>query len=407
MTITFSFLQVLFHNPHLFSDTRLTADHFPEGRERNLFTTMQEIYRNGGIVDEAALKQQGIDFSDSMDLGNYCDIVTANWRHREKEIIDLYNRKKIHLLAETILNDKISKPAELIELWQSETAMMENTTGFEIRTMDKAVMETYNAIVDRMEKGGSLVGISSGLNELDRATLGFQNRNLYYIGARPSQGKTALLLNFMNNCPVPCGIISAESGMQELTTRLLSMESGLDTQRLSAGLLNNNQVDSLNNHATTLYERKAFVYDEPNLSIDRLSMVARQMVTKYGVKIIFVDYIQILAPSASMKNRPIRETVVFASKQLKQLARTLDVPVVCAAQLNRSSDEGRPKLSQFSESAQIEQDADVAVLIWNKTSKDNEDAGTYLLVEKNRNGRRGDIPVLFDRSCLRFQDKRY
>ncbi len=84
------------------------------------------------------------------------------------------------------------------------------------------------------------------------------------------------------------------------------------------------------------------------------------------------------------------------------MARTLDVPIVCAGQLNRSSDEGRPKISQFSESAQIEQDADVAILIWNKAN-----AETYLLVEKNRNGRRGDISVSFDQSCLRFRDKNY
>ena len=402
MTMTFSFLQVLFHHPHLFSDTRLTADHFPQGKERNLFTAMREIYQSGGTVDEPALNGRGFAYSEILELGHDYDTVVSNWRYREKEIIDLYNRQRIHQLAETILNDKTSNPAELIELWQSKTAMMDNTTGFEIRTMGQAVMETHKSIMERASKGGSLVGIPSGLNLLDKATLGFQNRNLYYVGARPSQGKTALLLNFMANCPVPCGMISAESGMQELTTRLLAMESGLDTQRLSAGILNDNQMKSLYSYATRLYERKAVVYDEPNLSIDRLSMVARQMVTRYGVKIIFVDYLQILSPSASMKNRPIRETVVYASKQLKQLARTLDVPVVCAGQLNRSSDEGRPKISQFSESAQIEQDADVAILIWNKANSE-----TYLLVEKNRNGRRGDISVSFDPSCLRFRDNGY
>lgn len=402
MTMTFGFLQVLFHNPHLFSDTRLIADHFPQGRERNLFIAMQEIYRSGGIIDEHTLKERGFDYSETMELGHDYDIVASNWRYREKEIIDLYNRQKIHLLAETILKDKISTPAEMIELWQSETAMMDNTTGFEIRTMDQAVMETHNAIMERARKGGSLVGIPSGLKDLDRATLGFQNRNLYYIGARPSQGKTALLLNFMANCSVPCGMISAESGLQELTTRLLAMESGLDTQRLSAGMLSENQMNTLYSYATRLYERQAVVYDEPNLSIDRLNMIARKMVMQYGAKIILVDYLQILSPSATMKNRPIRETVIHASKQLKQLARTLDVPVICSAQLNRSSDEGRPKLSQFSESAQIEQDADVAILIWNKANSE-----TYLLVEKNRNGRRGDISVSFDPSCLRFRDNGY
>jgi len=400
MTMTYNFLKLLFHNPEMFSDIRLTADHFPVGTERELFTAMREIYQSGGIVDEPALCNRGVSASDATALGEACNTIVSNWRYREKEIIDLYNRRKICTLAEAIMNDKGSSPVELIERWQSETAMLDNATGFEIKTMGQAVNDTYDAIIERANKGGSIVGIPSGLKLLDQATLGFQNRNLYYVGARPSQGKTALLLNFIASCPVPCGIISAESGVQELTTRLLAMESGLDTQKLSAGMLNGLQLDKLFAHTNRLYDRKVVVYDEPNLSIDRLSMVARQMVTKYGVQILFVDYLQILTPSVSMKNRPIRETIVYASKQLKQLARTLNVPVVCSAQLNRSGDEGRPRLSQFSESAQIEQDADVALLIWNKSQTE-----TYLLVEKNRNGRKGDIPVLFDPSCLRFKNK--
>ena len=206
-----------------------------------------------------------------------------------------------------------------------------------------------------------------------------------------------MLLNLMDSCRVPCGMISAESGYQELTIRLLAMNSGLDTQKLAAGLLSSDQQDKLNKCARQLSERQTVIYDEPNLSIDRLCMVARQMVTRYGVKILFIDYIQILAPTSSMKGKPIREACIYASKQLKQLARTLNVPIVCAAQLNRSSDEGRPKLSQFSESAQIEQDADVALLIWGKS-----ECETYLLVEKNRNGRTGDISVIFKKDQVRF-----
>lgn len=266
--------------------------------------------------------------------------------------------------------------------------------------MKKAVEETYNAISDRINMGGALVGITSGLKKLDEAILGFQNRNLYYIGGRLSQGKTALLLNFLANCNVPCGIISAESGYQELTTRLLAMGSRLDIQKLSAGLLNKDEQKSLFKCVNSLYEQQAVIYDEPNISIDRLSMIARQMVMRHGIKILFIDYLQILAPSMSVKNRPIREIIVHTSKQLKQLARTLDIPVVCAAQLNRSSDEGRPRLSQFSESAQIEQDADVAILIWNKSETES-----VLLVEKNRNGPTGDIRVSFQKDHVLFSDR--
>jgi replicative DNA helicase len=400
MTMTFRFLQILFHNTYLFSDIQLTADHFPVEKERDLFMTMREIYKDGGTIDEPVLLQKGFTQKDILDMGNEYEVMTSNWKYREKEIIEMYNRHKIHLLAETIQNDKMSNAAQLIELWQSETALLDNTTGFETRTMKKAVNETYDAIIKRSEKGGSLVGISSGIKHLDDATLGFQDRNLYYIGARPSQGKTALLLNFMANCNVSCGIISAETGYQELTTRLLSMGSGLDIQKVAAGMISTDEQKRLFKCVNSLYEQQAVINDEPNISIDRLCLIARQMVKRHGIKILFIDYLQILNPSQSFKNRPIREIVVHTSKQLKQLARTLDIPVVCAAQLNRSSDEGRPRLSQFSESAQIEQDADVAILIWNEN-----EAESYLLVEKNRNGPTGPIPVSFQKDHLLFSDR--
>lgn len=402
MTMTFRFLQILFHYPHLFSDIRLTSDHFPLGKERDLFTIMREIYKNGGIVDKPALLDKGFCQKDILDLGNEFDVLTTNWHLREKEIIEKHNLHKIKSLSEKILNDKGRCVTDLIELWQSETAQLDNTTGFEIRTMKKAAEETYKGIIKRSERGGALVGIPSGIKHLDDAILGFQDRNLYYIGGRPSQGKTALLLNFMANCNVPCGIISAESGYQELTTRLLAMGSRLDIQKLSAGMISTGEQKNLFNCVNILYKQQAFIYDEPNLSIDRLSMIARQMVTRYGIKILFIDYLQIIAPSMTVRNRPIREIIVHTSKQLKQLARTLDIPVICAAQLNRSSDEGRPRLSQFSESAQIEQDADVAILIWNKSKTESA-----LLVEKNRNGPTGDIRVSFQKDHLLFTDRKY
>lgn len=397
MTITYSFLRVLFHNPGLYSDMHLTEEHFPAGNERDLFTAMKEIYQNGGTVDEPALVAKGFTYTELMELGHDYETIASNWRFREKEIITLYNRRKLRELAEKIAHDTDSSPTDIMDLWQAETSAMENVSGFEIRTLGSIVNESHKAILERASIGGSLVGIKSGLPQLDSATLGFQKRNLYYIGGRPAQGKTALLLNFMLRCNVPCGMLSAESGGTEVTDRLLSIDSGIDTQKLAAGILTLHDQDVLFSSASKVYEKKTVVYDESNMSIDRACMVARQMVRRHGIQILFIDYLQILKASTSMQNRPMREQVIYASKQLKQLARSLDIPVVCAAQLNRSSDDGRPRLAQFSESAQIEQDADVAILIWNKTPTES-----YLLVEKNRNGRSGDIPVTFNRSCLRF-----
>ena len=164
-------------------------------------------------------------------------------------------------------------------------------------------------------------------------------------------------------------------------------------------------MSKLTNAASQLYDSKGiYIYDEPNMSIDTAVMMARQMKRKYDIKILYVDYLQCLSPSRASGKQEYREQVAYASKQMKQLARVLDIPVVSAAQLRRDAEGNRPLLSDFSDSTQIERDADVAIMIHN-IYKDGDLQDTWLLVEKNRDGRTGDVHVTFDQAHMRFSDK--
>jgi replicative DNA helicase len=129
------------------------------------------------------------------------------------------------------------------------------------------------------------------------------------------------------------------------------------------------------------------------------------MKMKYDISILFVDYLQFFAPSGDMTRKDTREHVADVSSKLKQLARTLDIPVVVAAQLRRDAEGKRPLLSDFSDSTQIERDADVCIFIHHVEDASAKYPGSWLLIEKNRNGRCGDIPVYFDRECLLFTDR--
>ena len=238
-------------------------------------------------------------------------------------------------------------------------------------------------------------------NKHARMTLGFLERRLYYFGARPSQGKTALLLNFIANCNEKCGLLSSESAKEELGIRLLARESKIDSQRLLVGMMRTDEIARLDDSAAVLYDHcGVYVYDEPNMSIDTAVSIARRMKREYDIKILFVDYLQCLSPSRDGAKREYREQVAYASKQMKHLARTLNIPVVVAAQLRRDAEGNRPVLRDFSDSTQIERDADVAVMIHNTEANES-----WLLIEKNRDGQTGDVPVVFTKPHVLFTDK--
>jgi replicative DNA helicase len=279
-----------------------------------------------------------------------------------------------------------------------------DSLDFEIHDIQSTIHKTVDIIQQRKENNQKLIGITSGLRRLDEMTFGFQDRRLYYIGARPSQGKTALLLNFIENCNVCCGVISAESGKEELSTRLLAKGALIDSQRLTVGMLYEGEDDSLFKSAENLYEKSIFIYDEPNPSIDTVVSIAKQMKQRYDIKVLFVDYLQCLSTTSSLRSLPYHQQVAYASKQMKALARTLNIPVVVSAQLRRDAEGNRPQLNDLSDSTQIERDADVVVMIYNKYDKEQRLESTFLLVEKNRDGRCGDIKVNFNQQYIQFTD---
>lgn len=398
-----NFLDMMATQPHIVSDTLLKAKYFPDGEERKMFEAMKELIASGASIDPILLRNKGL--SASMISSLDTNTMTANWKLREQEIVEAYKKRQVQQTATKILND--NRPSSVIlEEVESLLANLENDTNFSTVTLQQAVIENTALFEERTKLKTGIVGYSTGLRQLNAATLGFQRGNLYCIGARPSQGKTALLLNFAANCCVPFGILSAESSYSELTDRMVAINSQVPIHRLKAGVLTEKGLSDVTESYSRLYSQEGLFYDEPNMSIDRACMIARQWVRRHGIKILFIDYLQILSPSSQLIGRPIRETMIDASKKLKGLARELNIPVVVASQLNRSSDGSRPSLSQLAESDEIGRTADVVILIWNRPIEEsNHTMETYLVIDKQRDGVIGDFPVVFDKATLRFLDK--
>ncbi|NCB98856.1 MAG: hypothetical protein EOM36_10925, partial [Bacteroidia bacterium] len=379
--------------------TKLTERDFINQEEADCFSAMKKIMFEGGVIDLVSLKQAGVSVKL---LASLEPTISSSWKHREKLIIEATKKRDILIVAEKVIQSSDLPASELLSLMADEVAKADRRSDYEVRYVYDVANQEIEKILARDSRG--IIGYPTGYSKLDFLTLGFQPRKLYFVGARPSQGKTALLVNFALKCNERFGFLSAESGQEEVIGRMFAISGKLDARKLQLGTRGSTEFTQMSNfieHETGL---KSVIYDKANMAIDDLILRARDMVDNFGCRILFIDYIQIIEASDDLKRKDKREQIMSVSLRLKQLARDLNVPVVVAAQLTRDADKERPRLSSFAETSQIEKDADVAILIWNTTVKAEEIEydKTYLLVEKNRDGMTGDVEVEFDKPTMRF-----
>lgn len=387
-------------------NTKVKPEDFETSYARDIFIAMLQLINEGKVIDEATLSEHTkLPLSHFLKLKDL-NIIRFTWKSTEKQIIKLAQIRKIRMGAKRIFESNLDDPQALIsEMHDIIETINISDENYSIRTIDESMHQTMTTLRECHRSPNKLVGITSGIERLDHQLGGFQKRQLYVIGARPSQGKTALLLNFIKNCNCPCGIISAESAIEELNIRLLAMDSKHDAQGIVRGNYEESVASRLEHSAFTLSNKPPIVcYDEPMMSIDTAIRKARAMKKSYNIEILFVDYLQILGPSNSYTKRELREQVAYVSSSLKQLARSLDIPVVAAAQLRRNAEGLRPQLNDFSDSTQIERDADVCLFIYHRKVK-NKDPESWLLISKNRNGSCRDVPVYFKPEHLLFTDR--
>ena len=260
-------------------------------------------------------------------------------------------------------------------------------------------------------------GVPSGFDALDNLTSGFQDSELTILGARPSIGKTALALSMAANIAVtnrvPCGFFTLEMSDISLTMRILSAESRINSSTLRTGLTRPADFSKLTEAAGRIYDAPLIFQDTPNIPLLDLRSLARKMVNKYQVKIIFIDYIGLITPEDS---RPPRyEQISAISRSLKALARELNIPLVALSQVGRQTEGKAPTLADLRDSGALEQDADVVLFLHRDRILDSDDeprdnmggVKTELIVAKQRNGPTDTVPVTFIPHFTRFENFSY
>jgi len=307
----------------------------------------------------------------------------------------------------------------LDEVEQKIFAVGEDRFKGHVLTMKDQVMEAIDSIEQLYERRGGITGISTGFAELDRMTNGLHESEMIVIAARPSMGKTALAMNITEhvaiNSKLPVAVFSLEMSSQQLVQRLLCSRARVNLQKVRDGFLAERDFPSLTAAASKLAEAQIFIDDSAGLSILELRAKARRLKAQRDIKLIVVDYLQLLrSPTRrAQDNRQLEISEISAG--LKGLAKELKIPVIVIAQLNRQPEArtgGRPRLSDLRESGSIEQDADlVGLLVRPEVYEEDEEtraerAGeAELIIAKQRNGPVGEIALTFLKEFTRFEDR--
>ena len=279
-------------------------------------------------------------------------------------------------------------------------------------TLDKLIMEVFETIENTT--GQLITGVASGYHELDELTSGFQRGEMIILAARPSMGKTSMLLNMAEYMAVedsrPLAFFSLEMSRKQVAQRMLAARARFDLRRMRRGAIGDEAFTQLQNAADPLYKTPMFIDDTALLTILELRAKARRLKSQHDIQCLFLDYLQLMSYSGRADSR--QEQISEISRGLKALAREIDVPVVAAAQLNRGPTDRpthRPRMSDLRESGSIEQDADVVMLLHNEDYFHKGEEGyiptetTELIIEKQRNGPIGSLKLHFIPEYTRFE----
>ena len=292
---------------------------------------------------------------------------------------------------------------------------LKTTTPY--RHIKDLIKPTIDELSRLYENKQPVTGIASGFIDLDALTSGWQNSDLIIIAARPSMGKTAFCLNVAQyaayNKKVPVLFFSLEMSHQQLVKRLISSEARIDGSKIRSGYFSEDDWVKLSLAVRVLEDTPMLIDDTPGASLMEIRSKARKAYSQDKIGLIVIDYLQLITLSSdgSTKVESRQQEVSAISKGLKNLARELNVPVICLSQLSREVEkrpDKRPLLSDLRESGSIEQDADIVMFLYrdeyyNKHNIENQGIGE-VIIGKQRNGSLGTVKLAFNKSCVKFDN---
>ena len=350
---------------------------------------------------------------------------SAHIEFHARIILQKYIQRSLIKISNEIIEESYDETKDVFDLLDKAEAKLYDVTQGNIKksseTAQSLVIQAKKKIEAISNKDG-LSGIPSGFDKIDKLTSGWQESDLIIIAARPGMGKTALTLSMARNIAVnqniPVGFFSLEMSSVQLITRLISSETGLSSEKLRTGRLEKHEWEQLNVKVKSLEKAPLFIDDSPSLSVFDLRAKARRLSSQHGIKLLIVDYLQLMTIGGNNKSGNREQEISTISRNLKALAKELSIPVIALSQLSRAVEtrggSKRPILSDLRESGAIVQDADIVSFIyrpeyykideWDDDDRSSTDGQAELIVAKHRNGGLDNLRLKFIKELGRFEN---
>lgn len=408
---------------------RLTAECFYKEANRKIFSAISALTKDHEPVDiftvAEALKRTG----DLETVGGpyYLSLLSSKvgaaahveyhvnillQKHIQRELITISAEVQRDSFDDSIPVDDLLNNAQ-----QKLFELAERNMKRETLPVQDVLKDTVAEIEANQDRTDGLSGVPSGFTGIDKVTLGWQESDLVIIAARPSMGKTAFVLTMARNMAVdhhiPVAFFSLEMSSKQLVKRLLVSETGLSSEKIRGGKrLLDYELVQLHERIKDLSAAPLFIDDTPSISIYELRSKVRRLVRNAGVKLIIIDYLQLMTGPPELRGMREQE-VSNISRSLKAIAKEMSIPVIALSQLSRDVEKRGgnkiPQLSDLRESGAIEQDADIVMFIHRPDYYGTEEEGAVpgqaqIIIAKHRNGSTDVVPMIFRKNEARFVD---
>lgn len=348
----------------------------------------------------------------------------ANIEYHARIIAEQSIKRELIRISSEIQKDAYEDTIDVFKLLDRAEQSLFDVSESHIRKnydkMNALMHQAINELEVRRNQKDGLTGIASGFTALDRVTSGWQPSDLVIIAARPGMGKTAFVVSALRNAAIdfktPVAIFSLEMSSVQLVNRMISAEAELESEKIKTGNLADYEWEQIIHKTNKLSEAPIFIDDTPALSILELRAKSRRLVAQHGVKLIIIDYLQLMTGDSSKNGGNREQEIAAISRSLKGIAKELNVPVLALSQLSRAVEtrggDKRPQLSDLRESGSIEQDADMVMFLYRPEyyGLDADENGMPLqglgevIIAKHRNGNTDTVKLKFIGKFTKFTD---
>ena len=406
----------------------LTKDDFYNAQYGLLFEHMSALFKEGKPVDIVTLsnrlKENNVseEIAGMKYIGDILDSVptSANAKYYAQIVADKSLLRKMIKLNEDIEKDCYLDTDDVDGLLEKAEQgvfqlIKERNGGSDFTQIDKIIIDVIDQIEAASKMNTRVTGIPTGFIDLDNMLTGLHGSELILVAARPAMGKTAFVLNIAHEVAVKkkktTAIFSLEMSKEQLVTRMIAMDSLVNSQKIMTGQLAEDEWDKIADSTETIAEAPLFIDDNSAITIADLRSKCRKLKQNNDLSLIIIDYLQLMSTTKHVESR--QQFISDMSRSLKVLARELDVPVIALSQLNRAVDsrpDHKPVLADLRESGAIEQDADVVMFIYRDDyyNPDTEKKGIAdIIIAKQRKGSVGSVELVWLQDYTNFANKEH